>query len=55
MPLVFIFFFKFSGTFSFFLDPSEILLNYPNTDSSHWFREDFQRILYKYFVEQLMI
>ena len=52
MPLVSLFF---SGTFFLFLDAFEILSHYPNADSSHWFREDVQRKIYKVFREELMI
>ena len=53
MPLVFNFFLIF-GRF-LFLDPIEILSHYPNTDSSHRFREDVQGIMPKIFREELMI
>ena len=53
MPLVFIFFKIFA--YFLFLDPIEIFLHYPNADSSHWFSEDVQRIVYKAFREELII
>ena len=55
MPRVFKFFEKIFGYIFLFLDPFEILLHYDLTDSSHWAREDVQRILDKVFREELLI
>ena len=55
MPLVFIYFFEFSGTYFLFLDTFEILSHYPITDSSHWLREDVQWTIDKVFGEEFMI
>ena len=38
-----------------FLDPTEKLSHYPITDSSHWLREDAQRIMDKNSRQDLMI
>ena len=38
-----------------FLVPLEILSHYHNNDSSHWFREDVQWIIDKFFIVELMI
>ena len=43
------------GNFSLYLVPFEILSHYPNTDTSHWSREDVQGILDKVFRVELMI
>ena len=55
MPRDFLIFFLIFGYFILFLDRFAILSRHPAADSSHWFKEEVQRIIDKVFRAELTI